>query len=172
MKEKWKPIPNAPNYYASNIGRVKSVIKMVNGRIRDRVLTPRTDKKGYSRVKINFNGKSTWAAISRCVALSFIPNPENKTQVNHKDGIKSNNKLENLEWSTNAENVRHAFLNKLNTPLRGEKSPNAKLNENKVYAARLMFSLRKATYEELAKIFSVSKSTISSAINNKNWKND
>lgn len=66
-----------------------------------------TSPKGYKRVLIRDNGRSRTVFVHRLVALAFIPNPDNKPQVNHKDGNKANNRPENLEWVTLAENMRH-----------------------------------------------------------------
>ena len=66
-----------------------------------------TTDKGYKAVLIRDNGKERTVFVHRLVALAFVPNPDNKPQVNHKDGNKTNNRPENLEWVTLAENMRH-----------------------------------------------------------------
>jgi HNH endonuclease. len=71
------------------------------------------DKYGYQFVKLNHKRKKYHRLIHRLVAIAFIPNPENKSQVNHIDGYKLNNKVKNLEWSTPAENIMHACMNNL-----------------------------------------------------------
>lgn len=70
-----------------------------------RKLKPRINHKGYLVLEVN----SVAISVHRLVALTFIPNPEQKPQVNHKDGVKTNNHVSNLEWNTNQENVLHAF---------------------------------------------------------------
>lgn len=72
-------------------------------------MTPGVDGRGYHFVFIYNNGIKNTEKIHRLVAKCFIPNPENKPQVNHKDGNKDNNCLNNLEWVTQSENMRHAF---------------------------------------------------------------
>lgn len=95
-QEIWKRINGYPDYQVSNFGRVKSNRK---------ILTPWNDGKGY--MKVELHGKSM--RVHRLVAQAFIPNPENKKQINHKDGNKSNNDSSNLEWCTNSENTKHAW---------------------------------------------------------------
>lgn len=76
-------------------------------------LRPRINQFGYSKAVIYFNGKKSNEFTHRIIAFCFIPNPLNKPQVNHINGIKTDNRVENLEWVTNSENQRHAFNNGL-----------------------------------------------------------
>lgn len=85
-----------------------------------RELKPTLRKKGYLKVDLRNNNKRFGAFIHRLVALSFIPNPENKPEVNHKDGNKSNNCVGNLEWCTQIENHRHKCRMGLNVVKKGE----------------------------------------------------
>lgn len=96
----WKQINN---YYSISI----------NGDIRNdktlKILKPFITNKGYLRIKLAPDNKNH--SIHRLVACNFIPNPDNKPQVNHKNGIKTDNRVENLEWVTNIENTIHSYLN-------------------------------------------------------------
>lgn len=106
-KEVWKKIPGyGGRYEVSNLGRVRSIHKST-GRVF--ILSQSTDKKGYCFVCLRSDGASKRYRVHRLVATAFIPNHENKPQVNHKDGDKSNNRADNLEWATQSENIRHAI---------------------------------------------------------------
>ena len=128
---------------------------------RGEVINKHNNGKGYLRVII---GKKRYF-VHRLVAQKFIPNPENKLQVNHKDGNKLNNCVDNLEWVTNQENREHAIENGLH--LSGSKCPYAKLNENDVIYILNHLNL---TNKELSKIFNVSPSCINDIRKGRSWK--
>ena len=100
MKEVWKTIEDFPSYEVSNLGRVRN-------KKTSKLLTLIPDKDGYLRVHLN-NDKNV-KRVHRLVAQAFIPNKTNKDQVNHKDGDKTNNAVDNLEWCTSKENNDHAL---------------------------------------------------------------
>ena len=93
-------------YKISNIGNVYSCKKEI-------IMKTRFDKDGYKQINLYKNGKNYTLKIHRLVANAFIENKYNKPQVNHKDGNKANNRVDNLEWCTNYENRRHAVENSL-----------------------------------------------------------
>lgn len=80
-----------------------------------KVLNTWSDKIGYMIVGLNIYNKYKLKKVHRLVAEAFIPNPENKSEVNHKDGNKSNNNVDNLEWTTHQENMKHAYNTGLST---------------------------------------------------------
>ncbi len=107
------PIPNYPGYLASRAGWIWSEKQ-------SRFLT-QYNCKGYRQVHAYVNGKLKMVYVHRLIAIAFIPNPLNLPQVNHKNGIKDDNRPENLEWATAAQNLKHArdtgLNRKVETPL-------------------------------------------------------
>lgn len=111
--EEWVEIKGYDSkYYVSNLGRVKSVKYR-----RPRILKPRLDNHGYYRVALVNGKRIKECKIHRLVAEAFIENPYNKPTVNHIDGNKRNNRVENLEWATSKEQMEHALA----TGLRSKK---------------------------------------------------
>lgn len=108
MKEQWKVIEGYPNYEVSSLGRVRNIKT-------GRVLRLGITNKGYQQVGLYLNGKNKFQLIHRLVASAFIPNPECMSNINHINGIKTDNRVENLEWVTVSENIKHAYKTGLNT---------------------------------------------------------
>ncbi len=105
MKEEFKNISEYENHYMiSNLGKVKSL----KPRSED-ILKPRYNNKGYDTVALSLNGKRKQFKVHRLIAETFIKNPLNKPHINHIDSNPSNNKMENLEWCTHTENMKHAW---------------------------------------------------------------
>lgn len=104
MSEMWKPIEGYEGIYeVSASGRVRNVKKA------GRMMTGSTVTHGYKAVTLHKNGCGKMMLVHRIVAEHFIPNPENKPQVNHINGNKADNRVENLEWATAQENLTHAM---------------------------------------------------------------
>lgn len=140
------------------ITRAGKIINSHNGRI----VKAQPNGKGYLRVSI---GKKK-LFVHRLVAEKYIPNPENKEQVNHIDGDKNNNSVENLEWVTNQENRNHAMKNGLHRC--GEDCNFAKLTKKDVEFIR---NHPEMTTKSLVDIFKVSRGTINGVRKFRTWKN-
>lgn len=131
MNEIWKPVTGYEGLYeVSNTGKVKSLKRTVktyndwDRTFNERLLTLHSSKltkrhpKPMYHVELWKNNKRKVAMIHRLVAEAFIPNPDGKPQVNHKDGNRANNSVENLEWVTCSENSKHAYRTGLARPKR------------------------------------------------------
>lgn len=125
MDRIWKNIVGYEGaYQISNYGEIKSLERVlpsdglhVKCHRPERMLNPAKDRAGYLRVKFARAGvKSKTFSVHRLVAMYFISNPENKPEVNHKNGIKSDNRAVNLEWATRSENQSHAYATGLKNP--------------------------------------------------------
>lgn len=127
------------------------------------------DKNGYLYITPKVNGKNKNLKVHRLVAELFIPNPDNKPCVNHIDGDKQNNCVDNLEWCTHSENMKHAVklglcVNSSNT---GESHNTSKHSDDEVKEIRKLYSTGNYTMRDLAKKFSTSSGYISDVVNNK-----
>lgn len=120
MQEIWKDIQGYEGLYQiSNLGNVKSLSfgpKNIRRSGKERILKSSPSNCGYYKVELYNNGKSKMHYIHRLVATAFIPNPHNKPQINHIDGVKSNNSAANLEWITASENQKHSIRIGLREP--------------------------------------------------------
>lgn len=116
MEEVWKDIKGFERLYQiSNLGRVKSLPKWMGSYYsKERILKNKLDRYGYHKVTL-CNGEQIrkYTTVHRLVAEAFIPNSNNLSTVNHKDGNKLNNTVSNLEWASNKENIDHAWKNGL-----------------------------------------------------------
>lgn len=128
MREIWADIENYEGLYqASNFGNIKS---LPNKNHKDeKILNPTINSSGYLKVELYKNRKAKDFYVHRLVASTFLPNPDNKPQINHRDGNKSNNSISNLEWVTASENQKHSIEHGLHAPS-PMKNKVGKLNPN------------------------------------------
>jgi hypothetical protein len=115
-------------------------------------------------------GKRISIGIHQLIARLFIPNPENKREVNHINGIKTDNRVENLEWVTPSENRAHALKNKLCIMPKGENNYASKLTEKQVIEIRNSFKGDKGEQSKMAEKYGVSVSAINLILKRKKWK--
>lgn len=169
--EMWKLHPYYENYEISNQGRVKRLQYIdaddTNKAVRkEKILAGSVHNDGYICVSICL-GKQKYKQVPkhRLVAETWIPNPNNKPEVNHIDGNKQNNSVENLEWVTSSENQKHAICSKLQpVPVSTYKGKLTKEQRDEIIKR---YNCENISRRELAQIYNVSHTTISALINNK-----
>jgi len=162
--EVFKQIEDYPYYEISNYGNVKSLQKGNYGKI------SKLGKSGngYLYKALYHNGSFKSRFIQVLVAEAFIPNPENKGFVNHKDGNKLNNYVLNLEWCTRSENLIHARDTGLLNPPKGSANGLSKLKEEDIPIIRQMFN-DGMKYKQISVVFKVHEETIAYIIRGKTW---
>jgi len=159
MRWIWLPVKGYPNYYVSDYGEVINMDTM-------RILK-KDNRKGYFSVRLSNGNVSKVFSIHRLVATAFLGNSSNLPQVNHKDGNKVNNHVDNLEWCTQEYNLQHQQVNDL--VLRGEKNGMSKLTESQVVNI-IKLNDGKHSRKEVSKMFNCCTDSIGNIWNNKTWK--
>lgn len=160
MNEVWKVIESASGYSVSSLGRIRNDQTGL-------VMKERRNPEGYCFAALRSLGRRRDVSVHRLVAAAFIDNPEDKPCVNHIDGNKSNNSVNNLEWCTKSENSKHSFAVGLQSTV-GELHPRAKLGEAKVRVMRRCAELGLRNID-IASWFGVNPITASAAIHGRNW---
>lgn len=165
-------------YQISNLGRIKTLqrIKSICNEVdhvvsSEKILLPRKNRYGYLRISFFKNplGAKEFT-MHRLMAIHFIPNPENKPEVNHINGIKDDNRLENLEWCTAKENAVHARAFGLRENTYGEKSKKSKLTEFQVRLIKRIYRrYGRFNMAKLSRKLNVSETTVSYVLKNKIW---
>lgn len=164
--EVWKDVVGYEGLYqVSNFGNVKSLGNEFSRK--ERLLKPSLQTKGYVNIVLQKNGKRKKILVHRLVAEYFIPNLDKKLQVNHINGIKTDNRVQNLEWVTHRENLDHAIKN--NLTLKGKENRNSKLKDVDVIKIHSLLQ-KGVTTKELSESYNVSYSTIDGIRTNRYWK--
>ncbi len=159
--EEWTDVLSHSGLYKiSTLGRVRNKKQILKWRL----------KKDYDTCRLAKKGKYSDLAKHRLVGIYFIPNPENKPEVNHINGIKWDNRICNLEWSTKSENTQHAYDNGLAHTRIGEKSNFSKLQEENVLDIRKKHITGNYSYSDLGKIYGVNGHTVGRIIRNETWR--
>lgn len=172
--EIWKKIKGFKDYEVSNFGKIRSLDRVVvfkNGRkqfYKGKILKQNKHNLGYRDIKIYKKGKAIRFYTHRLVYFTF-KGGNKKLQINHIDGNKSNNKLENLELCTGSHNIKHAFKSKLKLPTKGEDIHCSVLTEKLVKKFRKLNRQGKSIYS-IAKDYKFNYSTVSDAVRKKTWK--
>ena len=172
MKEVWKPVFQYEGFYeVSNLGEVRSL------RRGKKILAKSLNHCGYVVVPLHLNGKLKTKTIHRLEMQSFTGMKGEELVINHKDGNKENNNIENLEWCTQSENMLHAYRTGLKYPKKGVEGSKSKLTEDQVREIRKLYSPGRSgtvpknsiTQVEIAKKYGVTQMVISRALNNQSY---
>lgn len=175
---KYRAFPEFPKYEAGEDGSIYSLNYNHTGKRKE--LKQITNDEGYNYVFLVVNNIRYKRLSHRMIAITFIPNPENKPQVNHINGIRNDNRVENLEWCTARENAIHGFRVNgrkhsekqkaiVKKMFSGESNPKAKLNEAMVLSIRRLRQ-KGLSLKEIAERHDISRSQVSVIANGKCWK--
>lgn len=176
MKEEWHDIEGYENsYQVSNLGRVRScdrIVKYSTGGVRllkSIIIKPQPNLGDYMQVNLYTNSIPIRITIHRFVAKYFVEGYDEGYEVNHLDGDKSNNRYDNLEWCSKADNIQHAFDTGLIPKMLGSSNPATKLTEEKVLEIDKLIS-EGVLQKDIAKLYNVCIKTVSNIKLRRNWK--
>lgn len=170
----WMICEKYPRYSVSRSGSIRydgAFVKSRNGSKywrKGRILVKIAHHSGYEIVRIGGDGVFKNVSVHRLVAIAFIPNPENKPQVNHKNGVKNDNQVDNLEWVTQKENGEHAN-HVIKTYKKGEAHFKSKITEDDARDIRAL-DFYGATYLAIGAVYDLSKSAVSHIVSRRSWK--
>lgn len=167
-------IPNVDGYQINKLGQVLSLPKERRGgqgvyMSKSKLLNISVSRFGYKYVSLKTNGKMKHISIHRLLAIIFIPNPQNYPIINHKDGNKDNNSLDNLEWCTYKQNNDHAIQCGLARRAVGVNAPKAKLKPEDIPKIIEMRS-KGTSYAEIGRKYNVAAGSIKAICVGKTWK--
>ena len=171
--EEWRDVPEFDGYQVSNLGNVRGVDRLRKGRnslrlTRGQELKQLLNKKGYPEVRLYKNGCHT-RLVHKLVASAFMTKLEGCTQINHLNGIKTDNRLTNLKWVTQSENQLHAYKLGLQPSRAGENNVKAKITDKNVTELKLLYNSGK-TIVDIAKVTNINVSIIRGIIYGRTWK--
>lgn len=152
-------------FVVSNKGRIRRILHRKN--LTNRLMKSFINKGGYRQIRLCYLGQHNVYSVHRIVAIAFIPNPLNLPEVNHKDGNKSNNCVENLEWVTNLENIRDAWRTGFAKPQKGVAHGGSKLTESQVLEIRALEG--KMTQKAIGLIYGVNHQAIYKILKRIRW---
>lgn len=155
------------NYRITKAGHVISMSYYRTGR--PDYLEEFEDKDGYLHVIIYVNSRPKYIGVHRLVAMAYIPNPENKPEVNHKDGNTTNNDVSNLEWVTSLENIHHAWKNGLASAKSCENHPNSKYTNEQVHDVCKHLVDNKLSMQDISNTTGVSYTVVKQIKNHIIW---
>ena len=175
FSEEWKDVPGFEGYQVSNFGKVRGIDRLRKGRsglrlTRGQELKQILNKKGYPEVRLRKQGCHV-RLVHKLVASAFLTKPESCTQINHINGVKTDNRVENLEWVTQSENQLHAYKLGLQPSRSGERNGRAILTDEKVTFLKELYNSGKSA-KEVAETMSINLYTVRQIISGRIWKSN
>ncbi|MDW4095146.1 NUMOD4 domain-containing protein [Staphylococcus saprophyticus] len=174
--ETWKDIKEYEGLYSiSSTGRVKRLARNriiatgVNKPLKEKEIKTFKGKLGYIHVNLWKNGQMKQHRIHRLIMLTFTNKPQDKNVINHIDGDKTNNTLDNLEWCTARENTIHVYRTGLAKGKKGNENSQGKLTDEEVIAMRKLYATGDYTQKEIGEFFGVSRENARDIVNGKRW---
>lgn len=175
MDEIWKDIPGYEGLYqASSLGNIKSLARIEKRKdgtrnpIRERILKPSINPSGYYFLNVSKNGVRKNSRVHRLVGKAFLP-PDTGLEINHINGIKTDNRIENLEWVTHSENGKHAYRIGIHAKIIGEAHPSSKITNAQAEEIRAKYIPFKYTMKMLSREYGIDDSIISGIITGKRY---
>ena len=168
--EEWRDIPGYEGLYqVSSIGRVRSFVSW-RGKV-DRIMVGSRHSDGYWQVSLRKGGKRTTRKVHVFVLAAFVGPVPNGMEINHINGNKQDNRLENLEYCSRSENLLHSYrvLDRKRAHNAGEKG-NSRLIESDVRRIRYLFGTGKYTKKELGDMFGIRPGTVQAIVHRRRWK--
>lgn len=151
-------------YQANNLGMIKSI-----GYGKIRILSQSLNSNGYNQLNLCKEKIRRLWKVHQLIAITFIPNPNKKPHINHKNGIKTDNRVDNLEWCTQSENGIHAYKIGLRKPVSGINHPSSKLTMEQVSEIRSKYVPCKYSLNMLSREYGIDKSIVFGIIKNKRY---
>lgn len=165
----WKDVPTlGGRYEASENGEIRNKSTKV-------IRKARVNRLGYLQMNFSRNDgtkRTVTKLVHKLVAETFIPNPNHYPQINHKDGNKQNNAINNLEWCTSSENTRHAHRTGLASVYRGSEHINAKLTGNQIKEIREQYARGRISQDKIAAAYNVSQTTVGRIVRGERYANE
>jgi hypothetical protein len=173
--EEWRSIPEFEGYQVSSLGKIRGIDRLKQGRsglrlTRGQELKQISNKKGYPEVRFRKNGTHT-RLVHKLVASAFLVKSEGCTQINHINGVKTDNSVINLEWVTNSENQLHAYKLGLQPSRAGEGNGRTILTDKKVTIIKELYNSGKSI-KEVSELIDVNLSITRQIIYGKSWRSN
>ncbi len=172
MKEQWRDVVGYEGFYQiSSVGRIKRIAGGKGARV-GRILRLSIRTNGYISISLTKHNERRTVWVHRLVCIAFLGLPPARHEVNHKNGVPSDNRIENLEWVTHDANMKHAHvvLGRAMTKAKGENQGHSKLTNDQVREMRQLHATGNYTCRLLSLRYGVCNSNINRIVNRKMWK--